>query len=265
MEHLVVTDSDVQRMLAITRQYDADDGDALPWELLHDLVQLVPCDLFEASGQDTPRWDFFAEQLLPAEGEVSVADEHDMALYRMHYWSSACSYPDRSGDTAAVFRVSDLMSRRALHDSPLYVEMGRPGGIEHELMVCLDAGAPQRTVRLLFNRGPGSDFSERDVAVLTLLRPHLQAAYLAAERHRRGLLPLTRRQQEILQYVAAGCTNRQIARQLGLSETTVRKHLENIFARLEVTSRTAAVVRFNVSQRVVEVRDAQLAPAGPAS
>lgn len=38
-------------------------------------------------------------------------------------------------------------------------------GIEHELMVWLDAGAPQRTLRLLFSRGPGSDFSERDVAV----------------------------------------------------------------------------------------------------
>ena len=263
MEQLVVTDSDVQRMLAITRQYDADDGEALPWELLRDLVQLVPCDLFEASGQDTPRWDFFAEQLLPA-GEGSGADELGMALYRMHYWGSACSYPDRSGDSAAVFRVSDLMSRREHHDSPLYVELGHPEGIEHELMVCLDAGAPQRTVRLLFNRGPGSDFSERDVAVLTLLRPHLQAAYLAAERRRRGLLPLTRRQQQVLQYVGAGFTNRQIARRLALSETTVRKHLENIFARLEVSSRTAAVARLNVSQRTVDVQDPQLAPAGPA-
>ena len=147
-----------------------DDGEALPWELLHDLVQLVPCDLFEASGQDTPHWDFFAEQLLPAEDEGSEADEHRMALYRMHYWRSACSYPDRSGDTAAVFRVSDLMSRREHHDSPLYVELARPEGLEHEMMVCLDAGAPQRTVRLLFCRGPGSDFSERDVAVLTLLQ-----------------------------------------------------------------------------------------------
>ncbi|MGE5720367.1 MAG: response regulator transcription factor, partial [Nocardioidaceae bacterium] len=90
-----------------------------------------------------------------------------------------------------------------------------------------------------------SDFTDRDVAVLTLLRPHLQAAYVAAERRRRGLLPLTTRQREILQYVAAGYSNGQIARRLEVSEATVRKHLENIFARLDVTSRTAAVARLN--------------------
>jgi regulatory LuxR family protein len=38
-------------------------------------------------------------------------------------------------------------------------------------------------------------------------------------------------------------TNIQIARQLGLSEGTVRTHLENIYGRLQVSNRTAAVVR----------------------
>lgn len=129
----------------------------------------------------------------------------------------------------------------------MYADIYRPVGVEHEMMVCLDAGAPQRTVRLLFERGPGSDFSERDVAVLTLLRPHLQAAYVTAEQRRRGLLPLTQRQRLILHFVAAGYTNRQIARRLGVSEATVRKHLENIYVRLEVTNRTAAVARLTTA------------------
>jgi DNA-binding NarL/FixJ family response regulator len=109
-------------------------------------------------------------------------------------------------------------------------------------MVVLPAG-PGRTVRLLFSRGPGSDFSERDRTLLTLLRPHLHAALVATERRRLGIAPLTPRQREILQYVAVGMGNHQIARRLNLSEATVRKHLENIFARLDVTSRTAAVAR----------------------
>lgn len=54
---------------------------------------------------------------------------------------------------------------------------------------------------------------------------------------------MTRRQREILQYVASGYTNHQIARRLDVSDATVRKHLENIFARLAVSSRTAAVAR----------------------
>jgi DNA-binding CsgD family transcriptional regulator len=38
-------------------------------------------------------------------------------------------------------------------------------------------------------------------------------------------------------------TNRQVARQLGVSEATVRKHLENIYARLGVQNRAEAVSR----------------------
>jgi hypothetical protein len=38
-------------------------------------------------------------------------------------------------------------------------------------MLCLPGG-PGRTMRLILFRGPGPDFSERDRALLTLLRPH---------------------------------------------------------------------------------------------
>src|SRR6202044_1476709 len=89
----------------------------------------------------------------------------------------------------------------------------------------------------------GPDFSERDRAVLTLLGPHLDQAYLAAERRRHPVPRLTQRQTDLLRLLAAGCTNAQIARRLGISEGTVRTHLENIYGRLGVSSRTAAVIR----------------------
>jgi len=54
---------------------------------------------------------------------------------------------------------------------------------------------------------------------------------------------LTTRQRELLYLVAAGHTNGQIARRLGLTEGTVRTHLENIYRLLQVSSRTAAVTR----------------------
>lgn len=115
--------------------------------------------------------------------------------------------------------TSDFYSMREYHSTGMYADYLRYWGVEHEMMVVLPAG-PGRTVRLLFSRGVGPDFTERDRVLLSLLRPHLQAAY-----------------------VAAGMGNRQIARRLGLSDATVRKHMENIFARLQVTSRTAAVQR----------------------
>jgi DNA-binding NarL/FixJ family response regulator len=92
-------------------------------------------------------------------------------------------------------------------------------------------------------RGPGPDFSERDRAVLTLLAPHLGQAYLDAERRRHPVPRLTPRQDDLLRLVAAGHTNAQIARRLDVTEKTVGKHLENIYTRLRVSSRTAAVTR----------------------
>jgi DNA-binding NarL/FixJ family response regulator len=62
-------------------------------------------------------------------------------------------------------------------------------------------------------------------------------------RRQRGIPALTRRHWELLGLVDAGYSNTQIARQLNVSENTVRKHLENIFERRQVSSRTAALPR----------------------
>ena len=52
---------------------------------------------------------------------------------------------------------------------------------------------------------------------------------------------LTRREREIVDLLAEGHTNAEIAERLTIAPTTVRKHLENIYAKLGVGNRTAAV------------------------
>ena len=55
---------------------------------------------------------------------------------------------------------------------------------------------------------------------------------------------LTPREREILGWVMRGKTNHEIAEGLWIAPGTVRKHLEHVFAKLGVHTRTAAVVRF---------------------
>ena len=54
---------------------------------------------------------------------------------------------------------------------------------------------------------------------------------------------LTERELEILDLIAAGRANSEIARHLVLSDKTVRNHVSNIFAKLQVTDRAQAIVR----------------------
>lgn len=49
--------------------------------------------------------------------------------------------------------------------------------------------------------------------------------------------PLTSRELEILQWVSAGYTNREIAEQLGISDQTVKNHLKNILQKLQLDNR----------------------------
>jgi len=54
---------------------------------------------------------------------------------------------------------------------------------------------------------------------------------------------LTERELEVLKLAAKGITNREIARELSLSVRTVQAHLSTIFSKMQVSSRTEAVVR----------------------
>ena len=54
---------------------------------------------------------------------------------------------------------------------------------------------------------------------------------------------LTEREREILQLIARGSTNQDIARQLALSVKTVNNYVSNIFSKLQVADRTQAIIR----------------------
>jgi DNA-binding CsgD family transcriptional regulator len=243
------SEQDLRALAAIVSQDrpDLPDGEGLPPSLLADLMGHIRCDAIECQGFDSGRektW-FFQD----TSGGSGAADEDSDAVHWQHYWNcQPCSYPDRSGDLRGIVTIADFYSSRQWHSTGMYCDIYRPSGLEHELMLTLPAvpslvSGSGRTLRLFLFRGPGSDFSEADRALLVLLRPHIYQAYLDAERRRHPVPRLTPRQNDLLRLLAAGHTNTQIARRLGISEGTVRTHLENIYERLNVSSRTAAVTR----------------------
>lgn len=59
----------------------------------------------------------------------------------------------------------------------------------------------------------------------------------------KGKNELTEREQEVLQHIAEGKTNKEIANQLSISEKTVKNHVRNIFHKLDVFDRTQAAIQ----------------------
>jgi len=243
------SDRDLRALAAIVSQDrpDLPDGEGLPPSLLADLMGQIRCDAVSFVGFDSgrqARW--FAQDFPPA--DTYDQEDLDRAYWRHYRASQFCSYPSRTGDLRSIIKTSDFYSTRQWHSTGMYTDRCRPLGVEHTLMLCLPEPAPptadpERHLRLYLDRGPGPDFSERDRALLVLLRPHLYQACLDAERRRHPVPRLTPRQNDLLRLLAAGHTNAQIARRLRISEGTVRTHLENIYDRLGVSSRTAAVTR----------------------
>ena len=88
-----------------------------------------------------------------------------------------------------------------------------------------DAVLELRAARSAFERLGAAEDAARAAAALGELQ----------DRPRR----MTGREVEVLRLVAAGKTNREIAAELVISEHTVARHVQNIYAKLEVSSRSA--------------------------
>ena len=151
---------------------------------------------------------------------------------------------------------------RAYANTPLGSAFAALGVKDEVLVPMTPLGGTDR--RLLLFRDEGSpDFSEREKAMLALARPHVAELHTRRDRELRGEPNLTPRQWEVLRQVATGASNTQIARTLGLSEATVRKHLENVFLRLGVQSRTEALARVQRSStRPSRPKDKVTSPSG---
>jgi DNA-binding CsgD family transcriptional regulator len=144
-----------------------------------------------------------------------------------------------------VLKLSDFFTRAQLRRLDFYVEVWRPLSIDDCLRMWLPA-PPNRAHVVFLERG-GMRFGQRERTLLELLRPHLIRFRVNAAFRRRanGATGLTEREAEVLGWVGNGNTNDEIAAVLHVSPHTVRKHLEHIFEKLEVHTRTAAAARWS--------------------
>jgi DNA-binding CsgD family transcriptional regulator len=234
-----ISTADLRHLLQVVDQERCGEpGDELPNSLLSDLADLVPCDEITFFRMN-PRQHSLATQTL---GRLP-ADPPDVVELAWAAFSAGEVRSDRNG-----------VGQQASHD-PAHGPLSRR---YHEAFLDF-VGAREYTELTAYLPFEGSDwcdvswirlsgtpFSEREVLLASLLRPHLISLHHLHRQCRSAVPGLTPRQHEVLRLVAAGQSNTQIARSLFVSEATVRKHLENVYERLQVSSRTAAVAKLSL-------------------
>jgi len=91
------------------------------------------------------------------------------------------------------------------------------------------------------------------------LDPRVARALLPAGRPARPADELSTREQQVLRLVTKGLANKQIARYLGISESTVKAHISNVFRTIGVADRTSAAIwaRDNLPDRSATAPRAQ--------
>lgn len=118
------------------------------------------------------------------------------------------------------------------HGEEDFVLRALQAGANGYLLKTADEDQLQQAVRLVSEGKPA------------LLQPEVTRAVMGAMHAPRSPVEaLSEREIEVLREVAKDLGNKQIATRLGISERTVQQHLSNIFGKLDVSSRTGAVLK----------------------
>jgi DNA-binding CsgD family transcriptional regulator len=169
------------------------------------------------------------------DGVGRLLDEHP--LYRWY-----TSQPDWS-----PVRISDVIPWERFRRTRLLTEVLAPVGACHMIAIMLIPPSSGQFVYFGTSRAD-PDFTDGELLLCRSLQPCLVGLYttltLAEHTSQPGeTMTLTRREHAVLGYLADGLTAEAIARRMSTRPATVRKHLQNLYAKLGTSDRLGAVIR----------------------
>ncbi len=170
-------------------------------------------------------------RLLIAQGNLEAAEG---LLFRLHRGAAAA---ERNGSLIEILILQAITFAAQDHGEEALPALEQALGLaesEGFVRIFLDEGAPMAE---LLRQAVAQDLhTSYALGLLEALGEAVTAPQPLVE-------PLSERELEVLRRVAAGYSNQEIAQELVVAVSTVKKHINNIYGKLEVGSRTQAVAR----------------------
>lgn len=199
--------------------------------------------------------------------KIVIADDHEMVRIGVSAYLSAQPDIEVIGEAAngaeAVEKVLALRPDLVLMDNVMPVLTGAEATVEilkqwpeakvmmvtsflddDKVYPALEAGAVSYILKTS-NAQQIADAIRKTFAGETVLEPEVTSKVMSRIRSNATMClheQLTDREMEVLQCMACGLANQEIAKELFIALKTVKTHVSNILAKLEVQDRTQAVV-----------------------
>jgi DNA-binding NarL/FixJ family response regulator len=190
----------------------------------------------------------------PERLRVLVVDDHDVVLWGFRLMLTQQPWVERCVAAHTGEEAMKLVTRYRPHVALVDLFIGEESGAE----ICEQLRAAEPNIRVLLFSGAGeisphaaraagaSGFAYKDwpaARIASAVRAVGLGKMVFPRHDRHGALGLSDRERAVLELMASGATNPEIAENLHLSKHTVKEHTSSLYRKLGVRNRTEAVQR----------------------
>lgn len=196
---------------------------------------------------------------------VNMTVEQITSYYKQYQFSDYVAWIFNT-DQPIIYSDSDIVSNLVRENSLIYKRWMEPMGVYYSMGSTIVEHQIMFGSITLFRSREAGDFCAQEIEILRILNRHLSASF--SMRFPNGLkkkdnetdkslmkkFGLTDREAEIMELIISGNSNQQIGEMLFISENTVKKHINNLYRKLDVVNRSQLMTNYyNQASMLVDI------------